>query len=144
MFKTYCGSRPIFALYCVIFTCLLTATSHAQQSTPATADNPLTAVEEAPYQTKNQSNQRPLNFPIRLNNKLAALGGVVSRSETPPTDQSYAVYDELARDIDAQLQKLAHILKTEIPAFNQLVREQNIPAIAPLDTCAEHGCRAGF
>ena len=37
----------------------------------------LTAIEETLYQTKNQSNQDPLNFPIRLNNKLAALGGVV-------------------------------------------------------------------
>ena len=35
----------------------------------------MTAVEEALYQTKNQSNQDPLNYPIRLNNKLAALGG---------------------------------------------------------------------
>ena len=34
------------------------------------------AIEEALYQTKNQSNQDPLNYPIRLNNKLAALGGL--------------------------------------------------------------------
>jgi photosystem II stability/assembly factor-like uncharacterized protein len=89
----------------------------------------LTDVEEALYQTKNQSSQDPLNFPIRLNNKLAALAGVVSRSETPPTDQSYAVYDELAAQIDAQLQKLSQIMKTDVPAFNQSVREANIPAV---------------
>ena len=35
----------------------------------------VTSVEEALYQTKNQSNQDPLNFPIRLNNKLSALAG---------------------------------------------------------------------
>jgi photosystem II stability/assembly factor-like uncharacterized protein len=89
----------------------------------------LTDVEEALYQTKNQSSQDPLNFPIRLNNKLAALAGVVSRSETPPNDQSYAVYDELAAQIDAQLQKLTQIMKTDVPAFNQLVRDANIPAV---------------
>jgi uncharacterized protein (DUF2164 family) len=89
----------------------------------------LTEVEEALYQTKNQSSQDPLNFPIRLNNKLAALLGVVSRSDTPPNDQSYAVYDELAAQIDAQLQKLSQITKTDVPAFNQLVKDQNIPAI---------------
>ena len=55
----------------------------------------LTAIEEALYQTKNQSSQDPLNFPIRLNNKLAALGGVVAGAETAPTDQSYAVYAAL-------------------------------------------------
>jgi len=89
----------------------------------------LTEVEEALYQTKNQSSQDPLNFPIRLNNKLAALLGVVSRSETPPNDQSVAVYNELTGLIDAQLQKLAGIIKTDVPAFNQLVKEQSIPAI---------------
>jgi len=89
----------------------------------------LTEVEEALYQTKNQSSQDPLNFPIRLNNKLAALAGVVSRSETPPTAQSYAVYDELAGQIDAQLQKLGQVMKIDVPAFNQLVRDANIPAV---------------
>jgi photosystem II stability/assembly factor-like uncharacterized protein len=89
----------------------------------------LTTVEEALYQTKNQSSQDPLNFPIRLNNKLAALGGVVSDSETPPTDQSFTVYDDLVTQIDAQLRTLAQIMKTEVPAFNQLVRDQNIPAV---------------
>jgi photosystem II stability/assembly factor-like uncharacterized protein len=89
----------------------------------------LTEVEEALYQTKNQSSQDPLNFPIRLNNKLAALLGVVSRSETPPNEQSIVVYNELSGLIDAQLQKLAGIMKTDVPAFNQLVKDQNIPAI---------------
>jgi photosystem II stability/assembly factor-like uncharacterized protein len=89
----------------------------------------LTEVEEALYQTKNQSSQDPLNFPIRLNNKLAALGGVVSQSETPPNEQSYAVYEELVADIDAQLSKLAQLMKTDVPSFNQLVRDANIPAI---------------
>jgi photosystem II stability/assembly factor-like uncharacterized protein len=89
----------------------------------------LTDVEEALYQTKNQSSQDPLNFPIRLNNKLAALLGVISRSETPPNDQSYAVYEDLMRQIDAQLAKFATIMKTDVPSFNQMVRDQNIPAI---------------
>ena len=95
----------------------------------AALNKKLTEVEEALYQTKNQSSQDPLNFPIRLNNKLAALGGVVSRSETPPNEQSYAVYDELVAQINAQLQKLVQIMKSDVPAFNQLVRDANIPAI---------------
>jgi len=89
----------------------------------------LTMIEEALYQTKNQSNQDPLNYPIRLNNKLAALGGVVGSAEAAPTAQSYAVYDEVVMAIDAELQKLSQIIKTDVPAFNQLVRDQNIPAV---------------
>jgi photosystem II stability/assembly factor-like uncharacterized protein len=89
----------------------------------------LTTVEEALYQTKNQSNQDPLNFPIRLNNKLAALGGVVGSAEYAPTAQSYMVYDEVVGQIDAELAKLSKIMKTDVPAFNQLVKEQNVPAV---------------
>jgi hypothetical protein len=89
----------------------------------------LTTIEEALYQTKNQSSQDPLNFPIRLNNKLAALAGVVGGAEAAPTAQSYAVYDQLVAAIDAELAKLSQIIKTDVPAFNQLVRDQNIPAV---------------
>ncbi|HEX8456867.1 MAG TPA: hypothetical protein VF656_06075 [Pyrinomonadaceae bacterium] len=94
-----------------------------------TLSGKLTAVEEELYQTKNQSSQDPLNFPIRLNNKLAALGGVVSSADSAPTEQSYAVYEDLTAKIDAQLQRLDAVMKTDLPAFNALVREQNIPAV---------------
>jgi len=89
----------------------------------------MTTVEEALYQTKNQSGQDPLNYPIRLNNKLAALGGVVGSADAAPTDQSYAVYEDLAGQINAQLQTLKQILQTDLPAFNKLVRDQNVPAV---------------
>ncbi len=89
----------------------------------------LTAVEEALYQTKNRSSQDPLNYPIRLNNKLAALGGTVASADAAPTAQSYAVYDELAAKIDAELQTLERVLAEDIPAFNRLVHEQDVPAI---------------
>jgi photosystem II stability/assembly factor-like uncharacterized protein len=89
----------------------------------------LTAVEEALYQTKNQSNQDPLNFPIRLNNKLAALAGVVNGAESAPNDQSYEVYQELVSQIDAELQKATTIVRTDVTAFNQVVKEQTVPAV---------------
>jgi photosystem II stability/assembly factor-like uncharacterized protein len=89
----------------------------------------LTAVEEALYQTKNQSNQDPLNFPIRLTNKLASLAGQVGQSDSRPTDQSQAVYDDLVGRVDAELAKLKAAFTTDLPAFNKLVREQEIPAV---------------
>jgi photosystem II stability/assembly factor-like uncharacterized protein/uncharacterized protein (DUF2164 family) len=89
----------------------------------------MTAVEEELYQTKNQSSQDPLNYPIRLNNKLAALAGIVASADAAPTDQSYAVYEELTRKINAQLGKLEEIWKSDLPAFNKLVRDQNVPPV---------------
>jgi photosystem II stability/assembly factor-like uncharacterized protein len=89
----------------------------------------LTTIEEELYQTKNQSSQDPLNYPIRLNNKLAALGSVVASADAPPTDQSYVLYEELSGKINVQLQKLDETIRTDLPAFNKLVREQDVPAV---------------
>jgi hypothetical protein len=89
----------------------------------------LTAVEEALYQTRNRSRQDPLNFPIRLNNKLAALAGVVASADAAPTQQARQVYDDLSSRIDAELSKLQETLRIDLPAFNQLVREKKVPAV---------------
>ncbi len=89
----------------------------------------LTSVEEALYQTKNRSRQDPLNFPIRLNNKLAALAGVVASGDAAPTDQAYAVHKDLTSRIDEQLEKLKGILETDLATFNQLVRDSSVPAV---------------
>ncbi|HEX8141552.1 MAG TPA: hypothetical protein VF553_03090 [Pyrinomonadaceae bacterium] len=89
----------------------------------------LAAVEEELYQTKNQSSQDPLNFPIRLNNKLAALAGVVGSADAAPTDQSYVVYEEQVGLINTQLRRMEQIMTTDLAAFNRLAREQNIPAV---------------
>ena len=86
-------------------------------------------IEEALYQTKNRSGQDPLNYPIRLNNRLSALAGVVASGDNRPTDQAIAVRDEITALIDAELAKLRTILQTDLPAFNRLVREQDVPAV---------------
>jgi photosystem II stability/assembly factor-like uncharacterized protein len=92
----------------------------------------LTAVEEELYQTKNRSGQDPLNFPIRLNNKLAHVLGVVSSSDNQPTAQSNMVYEDLATRVNVQIKTLESLLASDLAAFNKLVRESNVPAIQPL------------
>ncbi len=99
----------------------------------------LTAVEEALYQTKNRSNQDPLNFPIRLNNKLSQLTGVITSADAPPTEQSVAVYEDVTRRIDGELAKLKEALETDLSAFNMLVREQQVPAVTVKERKKEEG-----
>jgi hypothetical protein len=89
----------------------------------------LTAVEQELYQTKNQSGQDPLNFPIKLNNKLAALGGVVAATDIAPTAQSMMVFEDLASQTNVQFAKLDKLLKADLAAFNKLVHDQNVPAV---------------
>ena len=79
----------------------------------------LSAVEEELYQVRLQSNQDPLNYPIKLNNKLAALLGAVEGVEGRPTAQSYEVFRELSGRLDQQLQRLSQIISTEVPRFNE-------------------------
>lgn len=87
----------------------------------------LDEIENALYQTKNRSNQDPLNFPIKLNNKLAALNGVAATGDYKPTDQVYMVRDELVAEIDKQLQRLAVVLDIDISELNKMLHENNIP-----------------
>ena len=91
----------------------------------------LVAIEETVYQTKSKSGQDPLNFPIRLNNKLALLGETVASADAKPTTVSYTVYNDLAGRIDMQLAKLKTELSEGLERFNRLVADQQVPAIVP-------------
>ena len=89
----------------------------------------LSDIEKELYQVKNQSNQDPLNFPIRLNNKLAHLSSVSGRGDYPPTIQVVAVKDELTRQIDSQLSQLRTLFEKDIPEFNRMVSDKGVDAI---------------
>lgn len=89
----------------------------------------LTDIEGEIYQYRNQSSQDPLNFPIRLNNKLAALQGTVESGDARPTEQSYAVFKELSGRLDKQLARLEGMLTTELAAFNKLLADRKLEPI---------------
>jgi hypothetical protein len=90
----------------------------------------LTGIEEALYQTKNRASEDPLNFPIRLNNKLAALLSAVASADAQPTASQQTVYEDVSTGINAQIRKLNNVMDTQVPAFNKYVKDQEIPAIA--------------
>ena len=75
-------------------------------------------VEKALYQTKNRSNQDPLNFPIRLTNKLAHLNRLVGIDDFPPTAQDIGVKNEMTTKINAQLATFDQLVDEEKKAFN--------------------------
>ncbi|HKC41517.1 MAG TPA: glycosyl hydrolase, partial [Gemmatimonadales bacterium] len=89
----------------------------------------LSAIEAEIYQVKNRSSQDPLNYPIRLNNKIAALAGVVASADAAPTDQSLQVFEQLSAALQVQLDRLKAVLDAEIPAFNKLVKDSDVPAV---------------
>ena len=79
----------------------------------------LSEIENALYQTKNRSNQDPLNFPIKLTNKLAHLNSLVGMDDFPPTTQDIQVKDQLTTAINSELKKFDELLDEEIKAFNR-------------------------
>ncbi len=87
-------------------------------------------VEEALYQVKNQSGQDPLNFPIKLNNRLASLRRSVEDGDAKPTDGAYTVYKELSAELDAHLATLEMNLEEHLPLVNAVL---NKAGTAPIE-----------
>jgi hypothetical protein len=84
------------------------------------------SIEKALYQTQNQSPQDPLNFPVRLNNQLSGLVSVVARGHFRPTDQAYAVKNEVVQKIDRELARYKVIKEEKLPALNKAILEAGI------------------
>ena len=78
----------------------------------------LLAIEGEIYQVKNRSRQDPLNYPIKLNNKLAALIGIIESAEAAPTEGTRAVFADLSGQLDRQLAALEAALTNGLPAAN--------------------------
>ena len=86
-------------------------------------------IEKALYQTKNESRQDPLNFPIRLNNKLGHLASLEGMGNYPPTTQSKDFFKEVTERIDDNLIMLKEIFNTRIGTFNEMVRNAKVEAV---------------
>ncbi len=91
-------------------------------------------VEDELIQFKAKSRQDTLNYPAKLNAKLATLGGVVSSADAAPTRQECELFDDLVARIDIQVERLQEIIDTEVKAFNERIHESGIPAIIPIAT----------
>jgi photosystem II stability/assembly factor-like uncharacterized protein len=89
----------------------------------------LLGVESEIYQVKNQSRQDPLNFPIKINNKLAALLNGVADGDFPPTEQSRQVFDRLQGLLQEEMVRLQLIIDQDLARLNQLLRENGLDPI---------------
>jgi photosystem II stability/assembly factor-like uncharacterized protein len=86
-------------------------------------------VEDDIYQVKNQSGQDPLNYPIKVNNRLASLLGVVTRAEGRPNAQLYQIFNDLKAELKVETDRLQKVLITDLPAFNAELRRLGLETI---------------
>ncbi len=89
------------------------------------------AVEEKIIQPKSKSGEDPLNYPIQVADQLMALQGTVESADAAPTAQSYMVFDELNARLETQLAAWREVESKELVALNELMRKNNVEAIAP-------------
>lgn len=89
----------------------------------------LKKVEEEILQVKIKAGQDALNYPIKLNDKIASLSGVVGSADKRPTKQSYDVYADLSSKLDVQLAKYRQIVEKDLSGFNETVKKLDVPAV---------------
>jgi len=86
----------------------------------------LSKIEKALYQTQNRSGQDPLNFPIRLTNKLGHLNSLVSMGDFSPTEQDIAVKEYLTDQINTNLEIFDKLMIEEVKSFNELFNNNKL------------------
>lgn len=86
-------------------------------------------LEQTLVQNKARATQDLLAYPIRLNDKIAGVASVVSSSDAKPTKGSGEAFDDLSKKMEISTTKLKKIIDEDVPAFNKLVSENQLPAI---------------
>lgn len=88
-------------------------------------------IENNVHMTKNESYQDPLNYGIRINNRLAFLLADQQRGDFPPTDQAVAFFTEVKAELEVELKDLDELIETELPKINEAAKPFGIQLISP-------------
>ena len=89
----------------------------------------LAAAEEHLIQVKAKGSQDTLNFPTMLNAKLSFLAALAGASESGPTRAQEQLCADLATRVEEQVRAVDIALAEDLPAFNALVRNTDVPAV---------------
>jgi hypothetical protein len=101
------------------------------RSTGETLKRNASTVEQNIYQVRNQSNQDPLNFPIRVNNRLANLLAMAERGDGPPTSNMADIFHELSEELEGYLDHLTEVWATDLTAANAELARLGLPKLDP-------------
>jgi len=99
------------------------------------------AVEENIYQVKNQSNQDPLNFPIKVNNRLATLLSMAERGDGAPTNNMPEIFGILSNELKGYTDRLAVVWKTDLVAVNRELARLKLVTVDPRCAKVSEECR---
>jgi hypothetical protein len=98
------------------------------------------AVEGDIYQVRNRSNQDPLNFPIRVNNRLANLLSMSERGDGRPGNNMEEIFQIMVAELKRHTDRLAEVWRADLAAVN---RELARLGLEPVDPRRELRVNAG-
>ena len=106
-------------------------TSETVLDAAASLEGKLGDIEEELIQPRSSAPLDRVNFPTRLNLKIASLTSVVASADAVPTQQSYQVFQDISARIDSELERLNEVNSTDLATFNNLVQDLGLAAVAP-------------
>ena len=99
------------------------------RSAAATLTANLSAIEENIYQVRNQSGQDPLNYPIKINNRIASLLRAVSRGDGRPIANAEPIFNDLVAELKVETDRLDEVLGIDLTALNDEVRRLGLEEV---------------
>ena len=93
-------------------------------------ESDLFEIENNIHMTKNQSRQDPLNFGIRINNRLAFLLADSQRGDYPPTEQSIEFFEKIKIELEKEISNLNKVLNTYTIQINNMVEDNDMKFIS--------------
>ena len=94
-----------------------------------TLDRKMTPVEEQLIQVNMKGSEANLAFPNMLNEQFDSFSSSVGLGDGAPTQQQYEVFQKLKARLDQQLADWKQILSADVPAFNSLMKQTDLPAL---------------
>ena len=107
-----------------------TATTREIRADMTSISDSLTTIENVLVQTKAVAFQDLLNYPVKLNNKIASLASVAASADRRPTQQVYDLFATLKRQADAQCDRVDVIIAKNLVDVNERIAALKLPAIA--------------
>ena len=87
-------------------------------------------IENNLHETRSEAYQDPLNFGIKLNNRLSYLATHESAGDFRPTDQGEAYRREVSAQIDREVAALSTLLDERVPEINLMIGLQEIEMLS--------------
>jgi hypothetical protein len=96
-------------------------------------DSNASAVEADIYQVRNRSGQDPLNFPIKVNNRLANLLSMSERGDGRPMNNMEEIFQIMVDRLRGYTDRLEEVWATDLAAVNRELERLGLDPLDPSD-----------